>query len=210
MKTRSLRSALALAALLACGVLHAADDDFTEIPDFPDTPSPSPSASKPAPTPVVTTPPPRATARVEPPAGVRALVEQYEAKRLKAITDRVLTVTVCGRNMWGGDSRRSHAFVAHGDATLEAADALWKRAIETGERRPIERALRELDSAHEEYKAARYPPPLKYSWRDSPPPKPIREARPGEEHPGTPGMGERDDPVPEPVIWNRYDQIPLE
>lgn len=201
---------LALFALVAAGVLHAADDDFTDIPDFPDTPSPSPSASAPPPTPVVTAPPVK-EARSRPlPAGPRALIQEYEEKRLAAITDRVLTVTVCGRNMWGGDSRRSHAFVAHGDATLERADAFWRRALETGERRAIERALRELAAAHDDYKTARYPPPLTYSWRDSPPPKPIREARPAEEHPETPGMGERNDPVDEPVIWNRHDQVPFE
>jgi hypothetical protein len=187
-----------------------AQDDFTDIPDFPDTPAPSPSATVPPPVPF-TAKPLTPTTPLIPVGNTAKLIAEYEEIRLKAFTDRVLTVTVCGQNMWGGDSRRSHAILARGDEWLARSDAIWRDALRTGEGDRMRQALRYQKFAHDDYKAARYPPrDFRHEWRDSPPPRPIVEARPPDVHQGSPGMGTRFEPVEEPVIWNRYDQIPLE
>ena len=95
-------------------------------------------------------------------------------------------------------------------AEVERAKRDVDAAIRTGERRPAELALRYIAVAHEDYKTARNPSTLRYDYRDSPPPKPFPSASPQEEHPGTPGMGKRRDPVEEPEIWGKWNEIPIE
>lgn len=205
---RCTASLLAVCVVLAAAHgLKAADDDFTDIPDFPETPAPTVSAKPPT---VIKPSPTPATRPAIAPVGPKALIEKIEDSRLRAITARVLSITVCGRSLPAIHVRQSHAFIARGDEWLERADRLWLAAVRTGERGPAEIALRYMTVALGDYKSARDPSTLKYTADDSPPPRPFPSASPQEEHPGTPGMGRRRDPVKEPVIWGKWNEIPLE
>lgn len=200
MDVRLARVALVLAVALAPA--FAADDDFTDIPDL-DPPTPPPSAAPPprpgpAPAPVVAPPSSKLTLDA---------VQRYRQARQDAITDRVLALGVCGNaDRIGGDARRTHAHVHDGDTWLARGDAIWWHAQRTGERRGLALAMRHLNAAHEAYRAARVPPPLKYSGQDSPRPKPFPSAYPSEPH--GPGMGQ---PIEEPrEQWRRHDEYPYE
>lgn len=214
----ALGALVALVELVALsgGIARAADDDFTDI-DLGDAPKPKPSGrvAPPGPKPPK---PGRPSARTRRPdrraatgpatGAARDLIQRYEQGRHQAFADRMLTLTVCGRNLWGGDSRCAHAFVKDGDDWLERGDEIWRRALRAGDRKGMQQALRDLIAASEDYHDARNPPALDYQSDDSPNPHPFPSAYPSEEHPGTPGMGRRI--VEESEQWRPHDQPPLE
>lgn len=194
------RIALALLAWLACA--HAPVSALTPV-----LPPPAGSGNP--------APPPISSGTAAHPRGgavatgvVKDLIQRYKQGRQAAITDRVYALSVCGGdNIWGGDSRRSHAYIDRGDTWLARGDAMWWNAQRTADRSQMPRALRDLEAAHHEYRAARYPPPLQFHAKDSPRPHPFPSAYPSDPHPG-PGMGQlRVEPSDQ---WRRHDELPLE
>jgi len=128
--------------------------------------------------------------------------------RLKAVTERILSLSTCGHRFWGGDSRSAHAFVQAGDGWLDRGNLSWEQARKARAPLMFGVARRQYEAATEEYVAARQLVPHSFRWNTSQRPRPISEGYRSEWHEGTRGRGER--PRVPPEIWGLWNQVPVE